>query len=192
MISPSDVLSQLQALGLDIMSLSDAPSQKSKLDFRMLEFLIGAMADSDERAKDVIVRLLGSPKGGCAAAEALMREFRLEFNETRKWIIADSVALTRCTQSILDDLFAAIVDESNGKAREMLVVALGRSHDEKVEPFLIHLTQDDMLRGYAAKALADHPTPLARQALAAMTNDPVGWIRRAAKTSLAKVERDLE
>ena len=91
------------------------------------------------------------------------------------------------TNSVFDDLVRLVENRSFGKARQMVVLGLGRSKRSEVVPLLIGLLDDDDVSGHAVKALAKLGAQDARPELERMVSDPRSWVRKEAQKALAKL-----
>ena len=91
---------------------------------------------------------------GLATADLIMTFRRLpDILETgAKWSVADSLANV-ADASVFDELVELIQDKRHGRAREMLVLGLARTKNERAVEVLIDLLQKDDLTLHAIVAL---------------------------------------
>jgi HEAT repeat protein len=93
--------------------------------------------------------------------------------------------------NVLNDVVGLIRDKTYGKAREMLVVALGNMKSPDVKNILIELLDDEDLAGYAIMALGKLKCKEARSAIERFQTHPKSWVRREAKKALARINKTI-
>jgi len=89
--------------------------------------------------------------------------------------------------SSFDDLASLAVDRSYGRARQMVVLALGKSKCPEAVPILIGLLDDPDVNGHAVAALGKLRARAARAGLQGMLGDDRAWVRNAAKKALSRL-----
>jgi HEAT repeat protein len=183
------VLADLADAGYKFDSLADL--RHSRVRYRgavpvLLRWLARA-TDSD--VKENIVRALSVPWAGPAAARALIEEFRrVDTTATAggtglRWAIGNALEVVG-DDSVFDELVDLVRDRTYGKARQMVVLGLGKSKDPRAAGELITLLDDDDVSGHAVKALGKLKAAEARTALEPMLHDSRPWVRREAKKAL--------
>jgi HEAT repeat protein len=148
-------------------------------------------ADSSSE-KEQIVRALSVPWARSEALGPLIQEFRAPpvpgdaRQESLRWAIGNALEVL-WHDDRFDELVALARDPRFGKAREMVVVGLGRSERPQAGGVLIELLEDPVVNGHAVKALAKLRVPQAREGLERMTGDDRAWVRKEAQRALAKL-----
>lgn len=142
--------------------------------------------------KDVIASL-GSPWARPEAARPLIDEFRrLERGDDEssrlRWSIGD--ALERVAdESVLDDLISIATDGGQGRARQLIVTALGNmvKARQRVVPLLLQLLEDEGVAPYAVMGLGKLRASEAREAVERFREHPQAWVRKEAKKALSRL-----
>jgi HEAT repeat protein len=141
-----------------------------------------------------VIATLGSRWARPAAAAPLVEEFRRVDPATDgdgsnlRWFIGD--ALERVAdESVVDDVIEIATDTSHGRARSLVVTALGnmRKARDRVLPVLLGLLDDEEVAAYAVMGLGRLKAPEARPAVERFLDHPESWIRREAKKALRKI-----
>jgi HEAT repeat protein len=78
-------------------------------------------------------------------------------------------------------------DRRYGKARQMIVLGLGRSRRPEAVEVLVGLVDDPEVDGQAVKALGRLRAPAARAALESKRDDKRAWVRREARKALERL-----
>jgi hypothetical protein len=138
--------------------------------------------------KEDIVRTLSVPWARDEAAGPLLEEFRRTADQALRWIIANALEVL-ADDAALEDIVALVKDKANGKAREMLVVALGNMRAKAARELLMALLEDEQLVGHAIKGVAKLRMKEAVPRLQELAQHPIAWIRNEAKAALQLMER---
>lgn len=155
---------------------------------RLLELL--AEGIQDERVAEGVVRALGVKEARGVAARPLIEAFRSARvdNWTYKWAIGNSLYAV-ADDTVAGDIVELVQDEHHGRAREMLVAALGRFRTPETTRVLIVLLDDPEVAAHAAKALGKQRAREARSALLRASQSGVTpLVQREATKSLALLE----
>jgi hypothetical protein len=150
-------------------------------------------ADTRDKTHQVLVRALTVPAARPAAAPVLIRQFREVEDPSGlglRWVIGNALEVV-ADDSVFDDLEALVRDEAFGRARQMVVLGLGRSQDRRAVPVLIDLLNDPDVAAHAAIALGKLRAAEACSALEEHLADPQPLVRREAKKALTKLGRQL-
>jgi HEAT repeat protein len=142
--------------------------------------------------KEEIVRALSVPWARDEALGPLIEEFRAlpvpgdPKQELLRWAVGNGIEV------LWDDIrFADLVelarDQRFGKAREMIVLGIGRSKRPEAGEVLVELLDDPVVNGHAVKALGKLRVPQAREGLERMAGDSRAWVRKEAKRALSKL-----
>jgi HEAT repeat protein len=109
--------------------------------------------------------------------------------QSLRWAIGNALEVLWDDERFFDLLYLAR-ERSYGRAREMVVLGLGRSKRPEAGGILIELLNDPDVSGHAVKALAKLRLQEARPGLEKMLGDDRSWVRRAARKALSDL--DLE
>ena len=143
---------------------------------------------SDPSLIDSVARALSVPWAKPLAAKALITEFRSlsDAMSSVKWTIGNALSIV-ADDSVTDELLEIVQDRRHGKAREMVVVALGNVRDSRARDVLLRLLENDELCGYAIKALAKLNAMEALPKLKEFTRHPQAWVRKEAEKAVKKL-----
>ncbi|MFN8514721.1 MAG: hypothetical protein U0841_19480 [Chloroflexia bacterium] len=144
---------------------------------------------ADSNSKLDIVQAVAVRWARPSPVGALVDEYRLAAGDpTLQWMLGD--ALSRVADEHHFEEIAALAKHRRyGKAREMVVVALGNMHDDRAVTLLLELLGDEEVAGHAVIALGKLRAQEARGAVEAVLAHPKAWVRTEAKRALAKIER---
>jgi HEAT repeat protein len=159
---------------------------------------VGALPEVDDRdVRETIVRALSVPfaKG---SARALVDEFSrydatepLDDGFQARWAVGNALAVV-ADDSVFDELVELVRDVRNGRAREMLAVALAKMKDPAADDVLIGLLDDAEVAGHAVIALGKRRTLRARPRIEPFLEDPKDWIRTEARKALKRIDAAVE
>jgi hypothetical protein len=147
---------------------------------------------TDRKLKGEIVRALSVPWARPVATGPMIEEFRradASVDPTGtglRWTIGNALEVL-ADDSSFDELAELVRDRRYGKARQMVVLGLGRSKRPEAATVLIGLLDDPEVDGHAVKALGKLRPPAARAALESKSDDKRAWVRREAKKALARL-----
>ncbi len=105
----------------------------------------------------------------------------------RKWTIGNALSVV-ADDSVFEDLVELAKDQRHGRAREMLMLALGRMKNPRAAAVLMELLDDDEVVGHAVIGLGNLRAEKARPLLERFLNHPMPWVRTEAKRALKKIE----
>jgi hypothetical protein len=142
----------------------------------------------DNTIKEGVVRALGDKTARGVAAGPLMAELkRLRgAKPLLAWAIANSLAEV-AQSSDFEDLRSLARDSSLGKAREMLVLALGRTKHPDAAAALVQLAADDALAGHVVMAAGELGASLLRSFVERQLDSGSAWVRKEAKKALRRL-----
>ncbi len=103
-----------------------------------------------------------------------------------RWAVGNAVEVL-WDDTRFDDLVELARGQRFGKAREMVVLGLGRSARREAAEILIELLEDPVVNGHAVKALGKLRAPQAREGLERMVGDSRPWVRKEAQRALSKL-----
>lgn len=142
--------------------------------------------------KQGIVRALSVPWAKSQALDPLIALFQAEpvpsdpMGESLRWALGNALEVL-WDDSRFDELVALTTDKRFGKAREMVVLGMGRSKRPEAVDVLIRHLDDPVVSGHAVKALGKLRDPRARAGLESMTTDRRVWVRKAAEKALSRL-----
>jgi hypothetical protein len=159
---------------------------------RWLEGLDATEIRRRPRDVEAVVRALAVPAARGKAAPLLIELFRTVPDRTGmgiRWAIGNTLEVV-ADDSVADEMIALAKDRRYGRAREMVVLALGRLKSERVDQVLIDLLEDEDVDGHAVVALGDRRAASAVPAISAMLQHPNSWVQKEAMKALAKIQVD--
>ncbi|KAA0233481.1 MAG: HEAT repeat domain-containing protein [Actinobacteria bacterium] len=187
--STGALLVELAEAGFPVASLTELRTSGLRYRAAVPVLLRWLPTVSDRQVKEDLVRALSVPWARPVAARPLIAEFDRVVDPTGtglRWAIGNALSVVS-DDSVFDDLVRIVEDRVFGKARQMVVLGLGRSKRPEVVPVLIGLLGDEEVSGHAVKALGKLRAQDARPALERMVSDPRSWVRREAQKALAKL-----
>lgn len=139
--------------------------------------------------KEDIVRTLSVPWARDATS-LLLDEFMRADDATEtglRWAIGAAIEV-HATDAIANEMIKLATDRRYGRAREMIVVGLGKLRDARAEDVALRLLGDDEVLGHAIRALGKLRARSARAQIEGLLHDPRSWIRKEAKRALACID----
>jgi len=129
---------------------------------------------------------------GKDAVDILLNEFEkydssIPRQELLKWVIGNAISEIGLQPDHCDRVIRVIKDKNHGKAREMLVIALGTLNKEQVEDTLIETLRELKLTGYAIIALSQVKSKKAVPHIEPFLEHPVAWVKKEAKKAILKL-----
>jgi HEAT repeat protein len=186
------VLAALAAAGFAARSLADLRHSGGPYRGAIPVLLEWLPKVTDRKVKEEIVRALSVPWAKPVAAQAMIEEFRhvdasLDPTGTGlRWTIGNALDVL-ADDSCFDELVELAQDRRFGRARQMIVLALGRSKNPAAAEVLLGLVDDPDVDGHAVKALGRLKAPVARAVLERKLDDNRAWVRGEARRALAKL-----
>lgn len=150
----------------------------------------------DTWIKEGVVRALAVKEAVDKGVDQVMvREFEVidpnapPLDQGLKWAIANTISVV-ARDSVFEKLSSLARDKQHGKAREMLVVALGnmKKTPEAIN-VLIDMLSDDVVVGHAAMALGKLKATQAIPALENLLDHPKDWVRKEAERAIKKISK---
>jgi len=128
--------------------------QKKQLSTEMIGVLMHWIPlVTDNAAKLTLIMTVAVPKAAPLAAQLLIEEFKAAAAPITKWQIGDALsAVADC--SVLDPILQLIRHEAHCRARQILVLGLGRLNDPRAKAHLSRLCCHPELMGHAVAGLA--------------------------------------
>ncbi|MHA6525120.1 HEAT repeat domain-containing protein [Tessaracoccus sp. G1721] len=188
----ADLLEELAGVGYPVASVADLRSSGTRYRAAVPVLLRWLDRSEDTFEKEEIIRALSVPWARDDALDPLVALFRSaaltgQENELLRWAIGNALEVL-WADSRFDELVALARDASFGKAREMIVLGLGRSKRSEASEALIELLDDAVVSGHAVMALRKLKVPEARPALQRMLDDDRAWVRKEAQRALAALD----
>ncbi|WP_353115080.1 HEAT repeat domain-containing protein [Microbacterium sp.] len=147
---------------------------------------------SDPRVEAEIVRALSVPWARPTATAPMIEAFRrvpASVDPTGlglRWTVGNALEVL-ADDAFFDELVDLVQDRSFGRAREMVVLGLGRSKRREAVDVLLGLVDDPDVDGHAIKALSKLKAPAARAAFEEKLDADRAWVRSAARQGLARL-----
>jgi HEAT repeat protein len=147
---------------------------------------------TDRKVKEEIVRALSVPWAKPDATRPMIEEFRRVDESVDpagtglRWTIGNALDVL-ADDSCFEELVGLVHERDFGKARQMVVLGLGKSKRPEAAQVLLGLVDDPDVDGHAVKALAKLKSPAARAALERKLDDSRAWVRGEARKGLAKL-----
>jgi HEAT repeat protein len=179
----------LAAAGFEVSSVADLYNRRMNYEAAIPILLEWLPKIEDPAVKESVVRALTVKWARPTAAPLLVDEFR-QVDEPSgtglRWAIGNALAEV-ADDSVFEDVVKLAEDRRWGKAREMVVVALGNMRDPRAVGVLRHLLSDDVVAGHAVIALGNARADEARTDIEPFLRHPKAWVRNEAKKALAKL-----
>lgn len=191
-MSPEELglLADLKAAGFPVEAPADLYIKKYKYQSAIPVLLDWLPKISDPGLKEEVVRALAVKWAKGTAAKPLIAELSATSDHSGvglAWAIANALAVVAEDEDLgaIEKLLAA---GRFGKAREMLVLALGNMRKSPhAVTFLIRLLDDEDVAGHAIMALRKLGAKGTRSSIEPFLSDPRAWVRKEAKKALEKL-----
>lgn len=110
--------------------------------------------------------------------------------DSYRWGIGSLLeAVSSKKSSNVDSYLAIATDKAYGKSREMVVLALAKLSDAKIDDVLISLLKDEQVCGHAVIALGKRRVTKAASLIRSFELDAKPWVRREASKALRAIEK---
>lgn len=190
------VLRDLRGLGLDLEAVGELvtayPDEYKTRHKEIIPILLRWLPLVDYDAlKDDIVRTLTVPWARRLATRPLIERYKQADDPEglgRKWVISNALEVL-ADDRVFDEIVELVRDESNGRGREMLTLALGKMKDPRAFDVLVGLLRDEVVFQHAIIALGRLKDARAVPHIRPFYDDQRTAVRQAAKTALGKIER---
>lgn len=141
--------------------------------------------------KEAIVRALSVKWAKPWAARPLIEEFHTVQDPSDtgiKWAIGNALEVV-ADDSVFDELVQIARDRQHGRARQMVVLALGEMRDPRTVDVLIELLEDDQVAAYALAALGKLKAVKARPYAERLLSHPSELVRKEAQRLIEKIDK---
>lgn len=143
----------------------------------------------DPYIKETMVRALSVPSAKPFAAPALIEEFRKAAPGQMLLKLAIGNALSVVADdSVCDDIIELALEPKHGKARQLVVLALGNMQDARAAETAMRLLDDELVAGHAIMALGRLKTKRSRSLLKPFLQHRRAWIRREAQKAVQRID----
>ncbi len=181
----------LAAAGFDVSSVADLYNRRMTYEKAVPILLDWLPRIKTPAVKESVVRALTVKWARPAAALPLIDEFcRVDDGSGTglRWTIGNALAEV-ADDSVFEDVAELAEDRRWGRAREMVVVALGNMREPRAVDVLRRLLSDDEVAGHAVIALGNAHAKEAREDIESLLEHPKTWVRKEASKALAKLDR---
>src|SRR5215510_10956691 len=177
------VLQEAQKRGI-LCTASEAPRS---CDFHLLLEWLPQVQDA--YIKETMVRALSVPSAKPFAAPALVEEFRRAApgQSLLKLAIGNALSVV-ADDSVSDDIIELAMDLKHGKARQLVVLALGNMQDPRAAETAMRLLDDEVVAGHAIMALGRMKAKRSRSLLKPFLQHRRAWIRREARKAVERID----
>ena len=186
------VVAELAKAGLKVFSVYDLVNTKRSYP-EVIPVLLNCLAKVDDPIiKEGLVRALTVKEAIGIANKQLIREFlsippdSAQRDQFLKWTIGNALAVI-ATDADYADLVRIATAKEHGKAREMVVVALGRMKSLDAGEVLIALLDDAVVAGHAAMALAKLKYIPAMSKLKSLRSNQKTWVAKEIERAIKKL-----
>ena len=181
------VMKALRAAGITVEGLDDLRTSGTEYRHAVPVLVEWMEKAAHPGVREAIVRALSVPWAD-GAVPALLREFvKPGLDADYRWVIGNALAATANAEAFVE-LSRLAADARFGRAREMLVVALGNTGDARALGPLLELLKDRELCGYALMGLARLGMPEACTAIVPLLSDSDAWVRQEARCALRRLK----
>ncbi len=104
-----------------------------------------------------------------------------------KLAIAQALAVV-ADDSVCDDIIELAQDHRHGKARQMIVLALGNMKDPRAIETAMQLLNDEVVAGHAIMALGTLKAKCSKDCLKPFLRHRRAWIRREAQKAVQRID----
>jgi hypothetical protein len=184
------VIAELIAAGFQVATIADLFNQKMNYEMAIPILLSWLPRIDNPDVKQEIIRALSVPWAKPTASPFLLHEFRETTDRSStgmRWTIANALSVV-ADDSVIEEVVQLAKDHKYGKAREMLVLALGNMRNPHVVGVLVDFLCDEEVAGHAIMALGKLRASKVRPQIEEMLFHPKKWIRREAKKALARID----
>jgi len=168
-------------------TIAEAPN---RCDFHLLlEWLPQVQ---DPYIKETIVRALSVPSAKPFAAPVLIDELRKAEPSQMLLKLAIGNALSVVADdSVCDEIIELAEEPKHGKARQLIVLALGNMKDPRATETAMRLLDDEVVAGHAIMALGRLQAKRSRNLLKPFLQHRRAWIRREAKKAVQRIDGSI-
>lgn len=184
------IIAELRTLGFDIATL-DELRRSGKNYSRAVPVLLNWLPKVQGLdVKESIIRTLSVPWAKGTATRAVLDEFYKVPSEAMnfRWAVGNAMEVI-ADNSVADEILEIVGNPSNGMARQMFVLALGKIGSRASIPVLLKLLEQDEVAGHAVEALGKLQAVEATGELQRLAAHGKPWVRKAAVKALAQIAK---
>lgn len=189
-LAAAPMLRELVTAGYGVKSLSEL-GQPGTGNAEVVPILVSWLSRvANPQVKEDLVRTLSVPWAAPAAVPALIAEFKKADGPQAtglRWAIANGLAVT-ADDAVFEEIAALAKNEVFGKAREMLVLALGNCRDPRAVDVLVGLLDNEVVAGHAVMALGKLKSKTAKPRIQELLSHRTAWVRAEAIKALAAID----
>lgn len=186
------IVSELSKIGVRVLSVFDLVNTKKSYPEAIPVLLNCFDRVDDSVIKEALVRALTVKEAEGVANRKMIQEFlAIPSNaappeQLLKWAIGNALSVI-ATDADYADLVNIATSKEHGKAREMVVAALGRMKNPEAGKVLTELLSDDTVVGYAVMALNNLRYLPALSTLESLRNHQKPWVRKEIDKAMQKL-----
>src|SRR5713226_2501596 len=186
------VVEALRYAGVTIRSIDDLVNTKEPYPKAIPVLLELLPTVRDSGIKEGVVRALTVKEAKGKAEQALIREFRSISPDAAadlqglKWAIGNALTIV-ATDAVFNELVELATNKMHGRAREMVVMALGNMKNPKAGEVLVGLLSDEQVAGHAIMPILKFKYRAALPQLEALRKHPNPWVRKKAEKAIIKL-----
>jgi hypothetical protein len=184
------IIAELRALGFDIATL-DELRRSGKTYSRAVPVLINWLPKVQGLdVKESIIRTLSVPWAKGVATRAVLDEFYKAPAEAMnfRWAVGNAMEVI-ADEAVAGEILEIVSNPSNGMARQMFVMALGKIGSSASIPVLLGLLRQDEVAGHAVDALGKLQAVEATEELQRLVAHGKPWVRKAAAKALTRIAK---
>ncbi|QQS48187.1 MAG: hypothetical protein IPM66_05965 [Acidobacteriota bacterium] len=184
------IVRELNAIGIDVDSLHDLVRAYAPLSIAITDILLKWLQQStDEIILEHLVRALGASQIDFNG-KPLVNLFEKTRSSQLRWAIANTISEAR-PSNITDWILNAVSNQSYGKSREMLILAIAQLASPHVSnSILVNLF--DEFPGHVSAALAISGRKKELEFLKEKCKISKGWVKREIIKAIQSIEKRLK
>ena len=188
----AELIQDLRRAGFDVVGVGDLYNKKLSYESAIPILVSWLPRVTNPIVKEDIARALSVKWArNTDAPRLLVMEFERAEDATGtglRWAIGNALEVL-ANDDIADGMIRLATDRRYGKAREMVVVGLGKLKNPRVTDVLLNLLSDEEVLGHAVMALGKLRARAARSRIEHLLNHPKPWVRKEAKKALASIDK---
>ncbi|MBZ2186138.1 MAG: HEAT repeat domain-containing protein [Bryobacter sp.] len=184
------IIAELRALGFEVATL-DELRRSGKNYSRAVPVLINWLPKVQGLdVKESIIRTLSVPWAKGVATRVVLDEFYKSPTEAMnfRWAVGNAMEVI-ADEAVAGELLEIVANPSNGMARQMFVMALGKIGSSASIPVLLGLLRQEEVAGHAVDALGRLQAVEATEELQRLAAHGKPWVRKAAAKALARIAK---
>jgi HEAT repeat protein len=185
------IVAALRETGIEVSSVYDLVNRSTAAAIPvLLRFL---PQNLEPKIKEGVVRALSIREARSVALRPMLEEFKQRnISDSLRWAIGNAIEVL-ATEEVLSELVELIQDKRYGRARQMVVLAVGKLKVARENAAALHalirLLDEEEVRGHAIAALGKLRAGKARGKIKQFLAHPNAWIRREAQKALERIDK---